>query len=251
MGSPRGLIFSRMARILSQFLNFLTTTFGESDHRMKAKEEGIGKELNIGFEETSLSLSLNPFLLYREFSFKELKLFLELYASFVTVKVMVSPFICEVAFDIDHMLKCSSPCASLDKQLLVSNRELNHLTMTLSCYMILFSLIFLLLISHRLVLICGVRFISSLDLLLKVVMIRVSCFPWSLCSDFHAKYKGELVENCDFESSFLYAFVKNLDRTIPSIQLLNLVNLKFKFACVSILSFSFQGIHVVAILWKE
>ncbi|KAI5680964.1 hypothetical protein M9H77_02191 [Catharanthus roseus] len=52
---------------------------------MKAKEEGMGKELSIGLEDTLLSLSLNPFLLYHEFSFKELKLFLDLYASYVTL----------------------------------------------------------------------------------------------------------------------------------------------------------------------
>ncbi|KAI5672878.1 hypothetical protein M9H77_13242 [Catharanthus roseus] len=50
---------------------------------MKAKEKGMGKELIIGFKDTSLSLSLNRFLLYHEFYFKELKLFLELYTSFV------------------------------------------------------------------------------------------------------------------------------------------------------------------------
>ncbi|KAI5672375.1 hypothetical protein M9H77_12739 [Catharanthus roseus] len=33
---------------------------------------------------------------------------------------MVNPFSCDLAFDIDHMLKCSSPRAYLDKQLLVS-----------------------------------------------------------------------------------------------------------------------------------
>ncbi|KAI5672736.1 hypothetical protein M9H77_13100 [Catharanthus roseus] len=52
---------------------------------------------------------------------------------------------------------------------------------------------------------------------------RVSCFPWSLYNDFHAKFKGDLVENCDYESIFLYAFMKNLDGFIPSIQLLSFV----------------------------
>ncbi|KAI5667651.1 hypothetical protein M9H77_17504 [Catharanthus roseus] len=51
----------------------------------KAKEEGMGKELSIGYEDTSISLSLNPFLLCHEFYFKELKLFLELYAAYVTL----------------------------------------------------------------------------------------------------------------------------------------------------------------------
>ncbi|KAI5668546.1 hypothetical protein M9H77_18399 [Catharanthus roseus] len=67
----------------------------------------MGKELSIDFEDTSLSLYLNPFLLYHEFCFKELKLFFELYASFVTLvgNVMVNPFTCDLAFDIDYMLK--------------------------------------------------------------------------------------------------------------------------------------------------
>ncbi|KAI5653027.1 hypothetical protein M9H77_30214 [Catharanthus roseus] len=52
---------------------------------MKAKEEGMGKELSIGFEDTSLSLSLNLFLYYHEFSFKDLKFFFGLYASYVTL----------------------------------------------------------------------------------------------------------------------------------------------------------------------
>ncbi|KAI5653047.1 hypothetical protein M9H77_30234 [Catharanthus roseus] len=77
--------YHKLKRIQSQFLNFLTTTCGtKRNHGMKAKEEGMGKELSNGFEDTSLSLSLNPFLYYHEFSFKELKLFLELYASYVT-----------------------------------------------------------------------------------------------------------------------------------------------------------------------
>ncbi|KAI5671897.1 hypothetical protein M9H77_12261 [Catharanthus roseus] len=49
--------------------------------------------------------------------------------------------------------------------------------------------------------------------------------PWSLCGDFHAKF----VENCDYESSFLYAFMQNFDRFILSIQLLSLVSHKFEF----------------------
>ncbi|KAI5664564.1 hypothetical protein M9H77_23887 [Catharanthus roseus] len=58
---------------------------------------------------------------------------------------------------------------------------------------------------------------------------RVNWFPWSLCSDFHANFKGDLVENCYYESYFLYAFMKNLDGFIPSIQLLILVSHKFEF----------------------
>ncbi|KAI5652456.1 hypothetical protein M9H77_29643 [Catharanthus roseus] len=80
-------------RIQSQFLNFLTTTCGvKSNHGMKAKEEGMGNELSNGFEDTLLNFSLNPFLLYHEFSFKELNLFLELYASYVTLVASVVEF---------------------------------------------------------------------------------------------------------------------------------------------------------------
>ncbi|KAI5664204.1 hypothetical protein M9H77_23527 [Catharanthus roseus] len=106
--------------IQSQLLNFLTTTCGtKPNHGMKVKEEGMEKKLSIGFEDTPLCLSLNLFLLYHEFSFRELK-FLELYASYVTLvgNVMINPFTCDLAFDIDHMLKCSSPCAYLEKRLL-------------------------------------------------------------------------------------------------------------------------------------
>ncbi|KAI5682079.1 hypothetical protein M9H77_03307 [Catharanthus roseus] len=107
-------------KIQSQFFIFLTTTCGtKPNHGMKAKEEGMGKELNIGYEDTSISLSLNPSLLCHEFSFKELKLFLELYVSYVTSvgNVTVNPFTCDKALDVYHMLQCSSPCVYLDKQL--------------------------------------------------------------------------------------------------------------------------------------
>ncbi|KAI5650513.1 hypothetical protein M9H77_36518 [Catharanthus roseus] len=80
-------------KIQSQFLNFLTITCGtKSNHGMKAKEEGMGKEL---------SMVVCPLC---DFGWN----------------VMINPFTCDLAFDIDHMLKCSSPCAYLEKQLLVS-----------------------------------------------------------------------------------------------------------------------------------
>ncbi|KAI5662181.1 hypothetical protein M9H77_21504 [Catharanthus roseus] len=107
----KSVVSTKEKKIQSQFLNFLPTTCGtKPNHRMKAKEEGMGKELSIGLEDTSLSLSLNPFLLYHELPFKELKLFLELYASYVNLdrNVMVNLFTSDLAFDIDNMLKCSS-----------------------------------------------------------------------------------------------------------------------------------------------
>ncbi|KAI5669854.1 hypothetical protein M9H77_19707 [Catharanthus roseus] len=98
-------------RIQSQFFNFLTTTCGtKSNHGMKAKGDDMEKELSISYEDTSISLSLNIFLLCRELSFKELKLFLELNASYVTLvgNIMVNPFTCEQALDVAHMFKSSS-----------------------------------------------------------------------------------------------------------------------------------------------
>ncbi|KAI5683012.1 hypothetical protein M9H77_04240 [Catharanthus roseus] len=57
-----------MREIQHQFLNFLTTTCGKnSNHGKKAIGEGMGKELSMGYEDTSISLSLNPFLLCHEF----------------------------------------------------------------------------------------------------------------------------------------------------------------------------------------
>ncbi|KAI5681183.1 hypothetical protein M9H77_02410 [Catharanthus roseus] len=51
-------------KVQPQFLNFLTTTCTtKSNHWMKVKGGGVGKELSIGYEDTSISLSLNPFSL--------------------------------------------------------------------------------------------------------------------------------------------------------------------------------------------
>ncbi|KAI5682509.1 hypothetical protein M9H77_03737 [Catharanthus roseus] len=59
-------------RIQSQLFNFLTTTCGTKPNRgMKAKEERIGKDISIGYEYTPISLSLQPFLLCHELTFKE------------------------------------------------------------------------------------------------------------------------------------------------------------------------------------
>ncbi|KAI5681224.1 hypothetical protein M9H77_02451 [Catharanthus roseus] len=69
--------------IQPESLDFLTTICGtKSNHRMKAKEEGMRKELSIGYEDTSITLSLNPFHLCHELSFKELKLLLKLNTSY-------------------------------------------------------------------------------------------------------------------------------------------------------------------------
>ncbi|KAI5667357.1 hypothetical protein M9H77_17210 [Catharanthus roseus] len=64
----------------------------------------------------------NGHFIYRRHVGVGIKLFLELYASYVTLdgNMMVNPLTCDLTFDIDHMLKCSSPCAYLKKQLLVN-----------------------------------------------------------------------------------------------------------------------------------
>ncbi|KAI5650009.1 hypothetical protein M9H77_36014 [Catharanthus roseus] len=94
-------------------VKFMESLMGEKS----TKVDEHGKELSIGYEDTSIRLSLNPFLLRHEFSFKELKLFLELYVSYVILggNLMINPFTCELALDVDHMRKCSSPCAYLEK----------------------------------------------------------------------------------------------------------------------------------------
>ncbi|KAI5676227.1 hypothetical protein M9H77_07177 [Catharanthus roseus] len=107
-------------------LNFLTTTIGtKSNHGMKAEGEGMGKELSIGYEDTTISLSLHPSLLCYELSFKELTLFLELNACYMTLggNFIVNPITCQQALDFAHMFKSSkssSSCAYLEKQPLVS-----------------------------------------------------------------------------------------------------------------------------------
>ncbi|KAI5663359.1 hypothetical protein M9H77_22682 [Catharanthus roseus] len=81
----------------------------------------MGKEISIGYGDTSISLSLDPFLLCCELCFMEFKLFLELYASYWTLvgNLMVNPLTCELALGDAHTFKCSSLCAYLEKEFLV------------------------------------------------------------------------------------------------------------------------------------
>ncbi|KAI5658110.1 hypothetical protein M9H77_26903 [Catharanthus roseus] len=77
----------------------------------------------------SVILYLNPFSLCHEFSFKELKLFLELYASYRTLvgNFMVNPSTCELALGIAHkyMKKFVKECGYLPSFLdtFVKNHE--------------------------------------------------------------------------------------------------------------------------------
>ncbi|KAI5676210.1 hypothetical protein M9H77_07160 [Catharanthus roseus] len=53
---------------LCKTISFLpSASFLKPNHGMKAREEGMGKELSISFEDTSLSLSLNPLFLYASY----------------------------------------------------------------------------------------------------------------------------------------------------------------------------------------
>ncbi|KAI5653002.1 hypothetical protein M9H77_30189 [Catharanthus roseus] len=193
-----------------ELLNY--NLWNKPNQGMKAKEEGVGKELSIGYDDTLISLSLNPFLLYHEFCFKELKLFLELYASYVTLvgNKMVNSFTRDLAFVVDYMLKCSSPCAYFEEQLLVSVARYIKL-------------------SHHDIELLYDNLLMFLCIYVEGFHERISWFSWSLSGVFHAKLKGEFIENCDYESSVLYASMETLDGFIPSIQHLCFVSLRFEF----------------------
>ncbi|KAI5682506.1 hypothetical protein M9H77_03734 [Catharanthus roseus] len=99
----------------------------------------------------------------------------EILCLFVTLvgNLKVNPFTYEQALDVAHVLKCSSPYAYLEKQLLDSVHRINL------CYHVLELLHDNLFFDHIIASflsscasICGVRFISTLDVLLKVVMLR-------------------------------------------------------------------------------
>ncbi|KAI5652872.1 hypothetical protein M9H77_30059 [Catharanthus roseus] len=165
-------------------------------------------------------------------SFKELKLFLELNAFCVILvgNFMVNHFTCELVHNIDHILKYSSPCAFLEKQLWVSIARIkpSYHDLELLHDNFLFDRL-----NANVSTSCASMW-SKICIFLRTFvengyMERVCCFLWTFCGDFHAKFKGEFVENCDYESSFLYASKKSLDGFIPSIELLCLVRYKFEF----------------------
>ncbi|KAI5676368.1 hypothetical protein M9H77_07318 [Catharanthus roseus] len=192
--------------IQPQSLDFLTTICGtNSNHGMKAKGEGMGKELGIGYEDTSISLSLNPFLLCHEFSFKELKLFLELNASYMTLigNLRVNLVTCEQALDVAHMFKFSSPCAYLEKQLLdsVSRIKLSYHDLELLHYNFFFDHI-VATFSSSCASICSKIHIFLESFFESGYDERISWFSWTLSDVFHVKLKGEFVEKYDYESSF-------------------------------------------------
>ncbi|KAI5676311.1 hypothetical protein M9H77_07261 [Catharanthus roseus] len=158
----------------------------------------MGKELTIGDEGTSIILSLNPFLLCHEFLLKELKFFLELWASYMTLigNFMVNPFTCELVLYVDYMLKCSSLCAYFEKQLLVCVTRIkpSYHDLELSYDDLFFDLLVANFSSS-----CASTW-SIIHILLEYFVEsgynkRISWFSWSLRDVFHAKLKGEFVEN--------------------------------------------------------
>ncbi|KAI5663035.1 hypothetical protein M9H77_22358 [Catharanthus roseus] len=149
---------------------------------------------NCDYESAFLYASIKPL---------ELK-FLELYVPYVTLvgNVMVNPFTCDLALDVDHMF---SAVLNSFVDILVAN-------FSSSCaYMRIKINIFF-----------GSFVESSYDK-------RISWFSWSLCDVLHAKVKRKFVENCNYVSSFLYDSMKDFDGFTPSIKLLCFVSDQFEF----------------------
>ncbi|KAI5677137.1 hypothetical protein M9H77_08087 [Catharanthus roseus] len=135
-----------------------------------------------------------------------------------------------LVLDIDLMLKYSCSCAFLEKQLMVSIARIKP-----SCHdleLLHDNLIFDRLIAQVSTFCASIW--SKICISLRTFVEnghneRVHCFFWTLCGDFHAKFRGGIVENCDYESYFLYASKKIFYGFIPSIKLLCLVSYKFEF----------------------
>ncbi|KAI5667417.1 hypothetical protein M9H77_17270 [Catharanthus roseus] len=90
-------------------LQHACTSMGERRHNMEFEGRGknAGGKLFICSGDSSMSFSSNLFLFYLMFSFKELKLSLELNAFYVISvrNCMVNLFTCELVLDVDHMLR--------------------------------------------------------------------------------------------------------------------------------------------------
>ncbi|KAI5667957.1 hypothetical protein M9H77_17810 [Catharanthus roseus] len=194
-------------------------------HTMEFEGQGksVGRKLILCYGDLTMSFSSNLFVFYLMFSFKELKLFLELNAFYVILvgDCMANLFTCRLVLDIDHILKCSSSCAFLEKQLMISIARIKP-----SCHdleLLHDSLIFDRLFANDLTF-CASMW-SKICIFLRTFLENgydesVRCFFWTLCGVFHAKFKGEFLENYDNESSFLYTSKKIFDGFIPSIKLL-------------------------------
>ncbi|KAI5663023.1 hypothetical protein M9H77_22346 [Catharanthus roseus] len=124
---------------------------------------------------------------------------------------MVNPFTCDQALDFYHMLSCSSPCAYFEKQLSVSITRIKPSYHDLE---LLYDNLFFDLLVANFSSSCASMWSKNHILLESFVESgydeRINWFSWSLSDVFHAKRKREFVDNCDYESSFLYASMKTL-----------------------------------------
>ncbi|KAI5676042.1 hypothetical protein M9H77_06992 [Catharanthus roseus] len=110
------------------------------------------------------------------------------------------------------MLKCSSQYAYLDKQLLDSVARIKPSYHDLE---LLHNSLFFDILVANFSSSCA-SMCSKIHILLESFVEsgydeRISWFSWSLSGVFHAKLKGQFLENYDYESSFLYASMETLD----------------------------------------
>ncbi|KAI5653359.1 hypothetical protein M9H77_30546 [Catharanthus roseus] len=189
----------------------------------------IEKEVGHILEDLSISLSLNPSSLCYEVSLEELKSLLDSYTfqMISLVELNIVSFVLE--FDRNplqhvctvtsmrgrrHTIEFEGQGKNVGGKLLLCYEDL---TMSFSSKLFLFYFVFS---------------FKELKLFLELNSFyeeRVHCLVWIFCGDFHSKFKGEFVENCDYESPFLYASKKNLVGFISSIKLLCLESYKFEF----------------------
>ncbi|KAI5668711.1 hypothetical protein M9H77_18564 [Catharanthus roseus] len=211
----------------------ITSTRGRR-HTMEFEGQGenVGGKLILFYGDLTMSFSSNLFLFYLVLSFKELKLFLQLNALHVILvgNCMVNLFTCELVLDIDYRLKYSSPYAFLEKQHLVSISRIKPSYYSLE--LLHDNLLFDRLIAN--VSTSCAPMWSRICIFLRTFTEncydeRVRCFFWTLCDDFHAKFKGEFVENCDYDHISLILLRKILMDLFFPYNLLCLVSYKFEF----------------------
>ncbi|KAI5676635.1 hypothetical protein M9H77_07585 [Catharanthus roseus] len=198
---------------------FTITSMRGRRHTMEFEGQGesVGGKLILCYGNLTMSFSSNLFLFYLVFSYKELKLSLELNAFYLILvgDCMVNLLTCELGLDIDHMLKYFSSCAFLEIQLMVSIARIKP-----SCHdhkLLHNNLIFDRLIAHVST--------SCASMWSKICIFLQTFFENGYEERGHCFFRTLwFVENCDYESPFLYASKKNFDGFVPSIKLLCLMS---------------------------
>ncbi|KAI5663037.1 hypothetical protein M9H77_22360 [Catharanthus roseus] len=163
------------------------------------EKERLAERLCISESISILSKESEYFECSKEkFSFKELKLSLELCVAYITLdgNMMVNLFTCELSLDVTHMFMCSSSYAYFDKQLLVSVARIIPSYHDLE---LLYDNLFFDLLVANFSSSCASMW-SKIHILLGSFVEnsydeRLSLFSLSLSDVFHAKLKGEFVEN--------------------------------------------------------